>query len=84
MIDDYKHHAQRILNELAIFTSILNETLIQLYGLQSAILKCVLKREQLENFIKAYVLSGASYVLIYNVLTLSQSDQIEKLEKVFI
>jgi len=57
----------------------IQETLIEIYELQSFVRSRV-NNEQLENFVTSLVLSGPVYILIYNLISLSEFDQIQKLE----
>lgn len=55
------------------------ETLIEVYGLQQLVRSRV-NNEQLENFVASLVLTGPVYIMIYNLISLSEYEQLQKLE----
>ena len=64
-----------------MFMSIFYRTLVVFYELEP-LLKTRLCREQLENYCTATVLDDVIYIFMYNLITLSQLDQVQKLESV--
>ena len=59
--------------------TILFETVISYYEI---IPNSGVKKEQLENLIKGFVLQGATYVLLYDLMCLSQKPQLDQLAKI--
>ena len=49
------------------------ETLIEVYGLQQLVRSRV-NNEQLENFVASLVLTGPVYIMIYNLISLSEYE----------
>ena len=74
-LDELKKERARCIIELKSFCFVIIETLIEVYGLQSLI-KSRVNAEQLENFVTSLVLSGPIYILLYNVIGLSEYDQL--------
>ena len=58
---------------------VIQETLIEVYGLQEQV-RSRTNNEQLENFVTALILSGPLYIFIYNLISLSEFDQLQKLD----
>jgi hypothetical protein len=59
--------------------SILHQTLSSFYGIED-LLKTRLSREQLENYCTLLVLDDIVYIFMYNLITLAQLDQVQKLD----
>jgi hypothetical protein len=62
-----------------MFMSILHQTLSSFYGIED-LLKTRLSREQLENYCTSLVLDDIVYIFMYNLITLAQLDQVQKLD----
>ena len=62
-----------------MFMSILHQTLSSFYGIED-LLKTRLSREQLENYCTLLVLDDIVYIFMYNLITLAQLDQVQKLD----
>ena len=56
----------------------ITETVIEVYGLQQQVGPRI-NNEQLHGFLTATVLNGPIYMLIYNLISLSEYDQLQKL-----
>ena len=74
-LDEIKKERARCIIELKTFILVIQETLIEVYGLQELI-KSRTNNEQLENFVTALVLTGPIYILIYNLISLSEFDKL--------
>jgi len=57
------------------------QTFSAFYGLEE-MLKQRLGRELMENYCTSLVLNDIVYIFIYNLITLSELDQVQKLEQV--
>ena len=79
---ELKVEAQRCIKELKIFMSILYSTLEAFYGIDSLLKQSRLSREQLENYCTSLVLDDVVYIYMYNLITLAQLDQVQKLESI--
>jgi len=68
----------RCIIEVKSFCFVIQETLVEVYGLQQLVRSRV-NQELLENFVTALVLEGPIYILLYNLIALSEYDQLQKL-----
>jgi hypothetical protein len=62
--------------------SILYSTLAAFYGIEDLLKGSRLSREQLENYCTSLVLDDVVYIFMYNLITLAQLDQVQKLESI--
>ena len=77
-LDEIKKERERCVVELKTFICTIQETLIEVYNLQNLVRSRV-NNEQLQNFVTSLVLSGPVYLLMYNLIILSEYDQVQKL-----
>ena len=68
--------------ELNTFITIIYETVAAYYELRSLV--SGMKRQEIEHLVKSLVLQGPAYVFIFNIMSLSQHQQIKKLEQVML
>ena len=66
-----KKDRARCIIELKTFIFVIQETLVEVYSLQELV-KTRVNAEQLENFVASLLLSGPIYILIYNLISLSE------------
>ena len=59
--------------ELKTFIFVIEQTLVEVYRLQDLV-KSRVNSEQLSNFVASLVLSGPIYILIYNLISLSEYE----------
>ena len=72
-LDEIKKEKARCIVEIKTFMRVIQETLIDVYGLQEFD-KSRTNSEQLENFVTALILTGPLYIFIYNLISLSEFD----------
>lgn len=74
-LDELRKESARCIVEVQTFCFCVQETLIDVYGLELAV-KLRVNSEQLENFVTALVLEGPVYLFLYNLKALSEFDQL--------
>lgn len=78
----YRREAQRCIKELKVFIKIICEVIIDFYDLKE-VARPNICREQLDNFVTNQVLSDAIYIFLFNLITMSQLNEIKKLSFIF-
>ena len=77
-LDEIKKERERCVVEVKTFIFTVQETLVEVYNLQNLVRSRV-NNEQLQNFVTSLILSGPVYLLMYNLISLSEYDQVQKL-----
>ena len=75
----YRKEKARIIVEIKTFMAIFQQTMTEFFGLESQV-KPRVNREMMDNFITSLVLSGPLYVFVFNILALSNQEDISKLQ----
>ena len=70
----FKTECARCVLEIKVFISIIKETVIRFYRIDERV-KSRVAKEQVENFITSQILAGPVYLLIFNLISLSNFEQ---------
>ena len=75
----FKTEADRCILELKTFICILTETIKRFYNIEKRVTSRVAK-EQLENFVTSQILAGPVYLLLFNLISMANFEEMQKLE----
>ena len=78
-VEKFKSETARCILEVKVFISVIKETITRFYYMENRQQTRVAK-EQLENFITSQILAGPLYLLIFSLVSLSNFEQMQKLE----
>ena len=75
----FKSEAARCILEIKTFICILTETIKRFYRIEKRV-KSRCAKEQLENFITSQILAGPVYLLVFNLISMANFEEMQKLE----
>ena len=72
--EKFKVETARCILEVKVFIHVIKETVVRFYQMEDRVQSRVAK-EQLENFITSQILAGPLYILIFNLVSLNNFEQ---------